>query len=40
MDDNRITNDAPRLGEHTDEIMSEAGYGAREIEAMRREGVI
>ncbi|MGH7344184.1 MAG: CaiB/BaiF CoA transferase family protein [Candidatus Rokuibacteriota bacterium] len=30
----------PTLGEHTDEILKEAGYGAEEIERLRREGVI
>jgi alpha-methylacyl-CoA racemase len=31
---------APGAGEHTDEILREAGYGSGEIEALRREGVI
>ena len=31
---------APGAGEHTDEILREAGYGNGEIEALRREGVI
>jgi crotonobetainyl-CoA:carnitine CoA-transferase CaiB-like acyl-CoA transferase len=30
----------PLLGEQTDEILSEAGYGAGEIEALRREEVV
>jgi crotonobetainyl-CoA:carnitine CoA-transferase CaiB-like acyl-CoA transferase len=30
----------PSLGEHTDEILSEAGYAAGEIETLRREGVV
>ncbi|SRR5712691_12916751 len=30
----------PSLGEHTDEILSEAGYRASEIEILRREGVV
>ena len=30
----------PLLGEHTDEILSEAGYGAGETEALRQEGVV
>ena len=30
----------PTLGEHTDEILRAAGYGAAEIEALRRDGVI
>jgi crotonobetainyl-CoA:carnitine CoA-transferase CaiB-like acyl-CoA transferase len=28
------------LGEHTDEILKEAGYGAEEIERLRRDTVI
>lgn len=30
----------PTLGEHTDEILAEAGYGPAEIERLRRDGVI
>lgn len=30
----------PGLGEHTDEVLAEAGYGATEIEGMRASGVI
>jgi crotonobetainyl-CoA:carnitine CoA-transferase CaiB-like acyl-CoA transferase len=30
----------PALGEHTDEILAEAGYAPPEIERLRREGVI
>ncbi len=30
----------PRFAEHTDAILAEAGYGAREIEALRGDGVI
>jgi crotonobetainyl-CoA:carnitine CoA-transferase CaiB-like acyl-CoA transferase len=30
----------PLLGEHTDEILSEAGYATGEIEALRGEGVV
>jgi crotonobetainyl-CoA:carnitine CoA-transferase CaiB-like acyl-CoA transferase len=30
----------PRLGEHTDEVLGELGYGADELMAMRRDGVI
>jgi crotonobetainyl-CoA:carnitine CoA-transferase CaiB-like acyl-CoA transferase len=28
------------LGEHTDEILREAGYGDAEIEALRKSGAI
>ncbi|GHU02942.1 CoA transferase [Betaproteobacteria bacterium] len=31
---------APKLGEHTDEILRFAGYGDSEIDALRKEGVI
>jgi crotonobetainyl-CoA:carnitine CoA-transferase CaiB-like acyl-CoA transferase len=30
----------PLLGEHTDQILAEAGYAAGEIESLRREGVV
>lgn len=30
----------PRLGEHTDAVLAEVGYSAREIEEFRREGVV
>ena len=31
---------APNVGEHTDEVLREAGYGESEIRALRAEGVI
>lgn len=31
---------APALGQHTEEILSEAGYGSEEIEALRKAGAI
>ena len=31
---------APSCGEHTDEILGEAGYGAGEIAAFREKGVV
>ena len=30
----------PRLGEHTDEILAEAGYASDEIERLRRDAVV
>jgi crotonobetainyl-CoA:carnitine CoA-transferase CaiB-like acyl-CoA transferase len=35
-----IDREPPTLGEHTDEILKEAGYRSDEIERLRREGVI
>jgi crotonobetainyl-CoA:carnitine CoA-transferase CaiB-like acyl-CoA transferase len=35
-----IERTAPEAGEHTDEILREAGYESGEIETLRREGVI
>ena len=31
---------SPLLGEHTEEVMAELGYGKSDIEALRKEGVI
>ena len=31
---------APVRGEHTDEVLREAGYGKTEIESLRKSGVI
>ncbi|MCY4506010.1 MAG: CoA transferase, partial [Acidobacteria bacterium] len=31
---------APRLGEHTDEILGDAGFGAEEIAELRRAGAV
>jgi crotonobetainyl-CoA:carnitine CoA-transferase CaiB-like acyl-CoA transferase len=36
----RFHHRAPRLGEHTDAILAELGYGASEIAALRERGVI
>jgi crotonobetainyl-CoA:carnitine CoA-transferase CaiB-like acyl-CoA transferase len=30
----------PTLGEHSDEILAEAGYAASDIERMRRDAII
>lgn len=35
-----IARSAPRAGEHSDEVLREAGYGAAEIEALRAKNVI
>ena len=35
-----ITRPPPVLGEHTDDVLAEIGYGAGEIEALRREKVV
>ena len=35
----RIAGPAPRIGEHTDAILAEAGYSAEEIAAMKQSGV-
>jgi crotonobetainyl-CoA:carnitine CoA-transferase CaiB-like acyl-CoA transferase len=35
-----LDREPPTLGEHTDEILKEAGYGADEIERLRRDAVI
>ena len=35
-----IERKAPEAGEHTDEVLREAGYGDADIAALRREGVI
>jgi crotonobetainyl-CoA:carnitine CoA-transferase CaiB-like acyl-CoA transferase len=34
----RVDSPPPRLGEHTDEILSSVGYSAEEIEALRKTG--
>jgi len=35
-----LDREPPTLGEHTDEILKEAGYGTEEIERLRREAVV
>ena len=36
----RIRRPAPQLGEHTSEVLSELGYAKKDIEQLRRQGVI
>ena len=36
----RLRRPAPGLGEHTDEVLAEAGYGRDRIAALRKAGVI
>ena len=36
----RLRLPAPRLGQHTDEVLRAAGFGADEIGALRADGVI
>jgi crotonobetainyl-CoA:carnitine CoA-transferase CaiB-like acyl-CoA transferase len=35
-----IDREPPTLGEHTDEILAEAGYAPAEIDRLRRDAVI
>jgi formyl-CoA transferase len=35
-----VSRRAPRLGEHTDEVLAEAGFSESEVEALRRAGAI
>jgi crotonobetainyl-CoA:carnitine CoA-transferase CaiB-like acyl-CoA transferase len=36
----RFRHRAPTLGEHTDEILAELGYSAREVAELRTKGVV
>ena len=35
-----VSRRAPQLGEHTDEVLTEAGFGDAEIAALRAAGAI
>ena len=35
-----ISSSPPKLGQHTDEVLKEAGYSESEIEQMKRDGAI
>jgi crotonobetainyl-CoA:carnitine CoA-transferase CaiB-like acyl-CoA transferase len=35
-----VSRRAPLLGEHTDEVLAEAGFGSREIEVLRQSGAV
>jgi formyl-CoA transferase len=35
-----IRSAAPKLGEHTDEVLRRIGYGAAEIEALRKKQIL
>ena len=36
----RVARPAPRLGEHTNEVLTELGYAEADLEAWQRDGVI
>jgi crotonobetainyl-CoA:carnitine CoA-transferase CaiB-like acyl-CoA transferase len=36
----RLRRPSPQIGEHTDEVLAEAGFDRAEIEKLRSEGVI
>ena len=35
-----VSNPPPQLGEHTDRLLAELGYGDQDIQALRQEGAV
>ena len=36
----RLQRPAPKLGQHTEEVLADLGYSASDIESLRSEGVV